>query len=113
MRHRAEERGFLGMRQPMVERCRKGLQARSRIARAAALLLAGVAAPALALDFSIDGYGITGALRTQVAAGAAMRMQDRDVNMIGKLNLPGQEQFCEDKQRTDGQPNHSCSDVAG
>jgi hypothetical protein len=73
--------------------------------RAPVLLAALFCAPAAALDFSFGE--LTGAFRGQVSLGAAMRMQGRDEDLIGKLNLPGQEQFCEDKAPplVDGVPN--------
>jgi hypothetical protein len=64
---------------------------------ALALALALAAGPARALDFELFDTGVTGSLRTQVAVGAAQRTEARDPALVGKLNLPGQEQFCEDK----------------
>jgi hypothetical protein len=88
--------------------------------RAAAGLLATLlgAGPAAALDFDVFDTGITGSLRTQLSIGAAMRTQGRKIDLMGKLNLPGQEQFCEDKD-PDGPggpqaaPGINCLTVAG
>src|SRR5438046_1032831 len=81
-----------------------------------ALLGAAFSGPAAAIDFSLGD--LTGALRTQVSLGAALRMQDRDPELIGKLNLPGQEQFCEDKAPSGvpgapGAPGQNCQTVSG
>ncbi|HUP93210.1 MAG TPA: DUF1302 family protein [Solimonas sp.] len=65
---------------------------RPALAAAACLAPAGAA---WAFDFSYSD--LTGSLQTQVSVGATMRTQDRDSSLVGKLNLPGQEQFCEDK----------------
>ena len=78
-----------------------------------ALLGAGLhPVPAAALDFTLGDTGITGSLRSQVSVGAAVRMQERDPALVGKLNLPGQEQFCEDKPAT-GAPGINCLNEAG
>ncbi len=72
-------------------------------------------APAAAYDFSLGDTGITGSLRGQVAIGASMRTQAQDTELIGKLNLRGQEQFCEDKGALPGQagPGMNCQTVEG
>lgn len=70
------------------------------------LMLTGMkAAEALPLNL---GGGFTGSLKTSVSLGAALRMQSPNPALIGKLNLPGQYSFCEDKM---GGVN--CSSVAG
>lgn len=74
-----------------VKRLRAGCSA------AALAVLALAPALASALDFDLPSMGMTGSLRTQLSLGAVMRTQGRDPSLIGKLNLPGQEQFCEDK----------------
>lgn len=79
------------------------------LALLAAALRAGAAG---ALDFTLGDTGITGSIRTQVSVGGTLRMQDRDPALIGKLNLPGQEQFCEDKPAT-GAPGINCLNEAG
>lgn len=87
---------------------------RDRATCAALLALAATlrAGPAPALDFTLGETGITGSLRSQISVGAAVRMQDRDPALIGKLNLPGQEQFCEDKPAS-GAPGINCLNEAG
>ena len=76
--------------------------------------LAGVlfAESAVALDFGFDDWGITGSLRTQISAGAAMRTQDRNTALIGKTNLSGQFDFCEDDPAGSA-PGTNCTTVAG
>lgn len=70
------------------------------------------AAPAAAYDFSFSDGELTGSIRTQVSVGAALRTQDRARSLIGKLNLPGQEQFCEDKPAGSA-PGINCLNEAG
>ncbi len=61
---------------------------------AAAAWLLAPAAGAYDLDFpSLD---LEGRLSAQVSIGATVRTEAQDPNLIGKLNLPGQEQFCDD-----------------
>lgn len=68
-----------------------------------------------AAEFSVDSLGLTGSIDSQISIAAGIRMQDRDVNLIGKLNLPGQEQFCEDKPRLPpgSAPGQDCTTVEG
>ncbi|HUR40538.1 MAG TPA: DUF1302 family protein, partial [Verrucomicrobiae bacterium] len=88
-----------------------------RMAFTSALLAALAAGRAAAIDFELGG-DVTGSLRAQVAIGAGWRANDRKVPLVGKLNLPGQEQFCEDKD-PDGPtgpqaaPGINCQTVAG
>ncbi|HEY1076185.1 MAG TPA: DUF1302 family protein [Fontimonas sp.] len=49
-----------------------------------------------AFDLSVDALDLEGTLSAQVSIGATMRTEERDPNLVGKLNLPGQEQFCDD-----------------
>jgi hypothetical protein len=86
----------------------------------ALLLLAACACatPAAAIDFELGDTGLSGSLRAQVAVGAAMRMEDRRDELVGKLNLPGQQQFCEDKAPAGSPPGTAapgmnCQTVAG
>jgi hypothetical protein len=58
-------------------------------------LLAGSSA-VQALDVSLPALGLEGTLSAQVSVGATMRTESRDERLVGKTNLPGQEQFCED-----------------
>jgi hypothetical protein len=71
------------------------------------------AAPAAAMDFQVGDLAI--GLRGQVALGTTMRMQDRDQDLVGKLNIEGQQQFCEDKAPTPGgtAPGRDCTSVDG
>ncbi len=75
-----------------------------------AALAALWALPAAAFDFSFGE--VTGSVRTQLGAGAALRAEKANPALIGKLNLPGQAQFCEDKPAT-GAPGINCLTVAG
>lgn len=81
----------------------------------AAILYVVLFQPSYAFDFTLDTFGLTGSLQSQISAAAGIRMQDRDVNLIGKLNLPGQEQFCEDKPLLPpgAAPGRDCTTVAG
>lgn len=88
-----------------------------RACRAAPLVLAaGIAAPtAQALDFTLESLDLTGKLQSQVSTGFAIRTEDRSSKLVGKLNLPGQEQFCEDKPLLPpgSAPGINCTAVAG
>lgn len=78
--------------------------------------LAAVAPAALALNFSL-GADLSGSLNTEVSAGATLRTEGRSEQLIGKTNLPGQQQFCEDKAPKGvigaKAPGINCSTVAG
>ena len=56
----------------------------------AGLLLIGT--QAWALDYQWNDLSIS--LNNHVSVGAAMRMQDRNLDLIGKLNVPGQQNLC-------------------
>lgn len=83
-----------------------------RIAKALQALALAALWPASspALDFTLGD--VSGTLRTQVGIGAMRRMEGQNPSLIGKTNLPGQEQFCEDKPAGSA-PGRSCVDVAG
>ena len=85
---------------------------RQQLLAVAALWAAGCAMPAAALEFTLLDGAVTGSLRTQAGVGAALRTEARDPALIGKLNLPGQEQFCEDKPAI-GAPGINCLNEAG
>jgi hypothetical protein len=86
---------------------------RRHAAVALLLVVAGLRVqPAAALDFTLLDGEITGTIRTQIGVGAAVRTQNRDPALVGKLNLPGQEQFCEDKPLA-GAPGINCLNEAG
>lgn len=82
--------------------------------RAACLALAG-SGSALAVDFSYEQLDLSGKLQSQVSTGFAIRTQNRSSALIGKLNLPGQQQFCEDKPLLPpgSAPGINCTNVAG
>lgn len=76
--------------------------------RAALMLALGcVSGSAAAINFDFAN-GLSGSLHFSASIGAALRMESRDPNRVGKLNLPGQYNFCEDKS-----VGVNCSDVAG
>lgn len=60
----------------------------------AGLLLA--AGPAGAADFSLKSLDLRGTFQGQVSAGTTLRTEERSGELIGKLNLPGQQTFCDD-----------------
>lgn len=61
----------------------------------AAAVGATLLAPAHAVNFEYGGAEF--AWTTKVTAGAAWRMEGRDVGKIGKLNVPGQENLCSNR----------------
>lgn len=80
----------------------------------AALPLAVIASlPAVAYDLSWPGLGLEGTLSAQVSLGATMRTESRDPDLVGKLNLPGQQQFCEDALIAATAPGINCTTVEG
>ena len=64
----------------------RGLPTRRVLGSAIALALAGLAAPAHAIEFEF-GDGWTGNLDTTVSYGVSMRMQDANRDLIGKSNI--------------------------
>lgn len=66
----------------------------------ALMLAASPRANAMRFDL---GRSLTGSFRLNMSVGLALRTESRNPNFIGKLNLPGQYNFC----KTD------CSDVSG
>lgn len=80
--------------------------------------LCACALPARALDFKLLDGDLSGSLRTQISGGAMLRTEGQSARLIGKTNLPGQEQFCEDKVPAGAPPGTpapgiNCSNVAG
>ncbi len=73
------------------------------------------ASPAFAIDFSLESLGLEGKFLSQVSTGVTFRAQSRNVHLIGKTNLPGQQQFCEDKPLLPpgAAPGINCTNVAG
>ncbi|WP_162932499.1 DUF1302 domain-containing protein [Solimonas sp. K1W22B-7] len=63
-----------------------------RKARWYAAVLAVLCAPAQAVDFELGDF--EGAWKNVVSVGAAMRMQNRSDELLGKLNVPGQQDLC-------------------
>ena len=63
-----------------------------------------LALPARAVDF--EWGPVSGALNTRLSFGAALRVQDRDERVLGKLNVPGQQDLCvaDDCQSASGDP---------
>jgi hypothetical protein len=81
---------------------------------AAVLPLAALASlPVAAYDLSFPGLGLEGTLSAQVSLGATMRTESRDPDLVGKLNLPGQQQFCEDALIGATAPGINCTTVEG
>ncbi|AXQ27797.1 DUF1302 family protein [Solimonas sp. K1W22B-7] len=74
-----------------------------------------LALPAQAADFELGP--VSGALNTRVSFGAAMRVQERDNRLVGKLNVPGQQDLCveDDCQSAQGNaaPNQRLVDARG
>ena len=90
---------------------------RGRAAIAAHLIVASwllLPAAAWAVDFSLPSLDITGRIAGQVSAGMTVRTEERSSDLVGKTNLPGQEQFCEDSPIPPGSaPGINCTTVAG
>ena len=76
------------------------------------LLLIMAVPPLAAYDFSSGTLGLKGKIQSQISVGAAVRTQQRSGLLVGKLNLPGQQQFCEDKPAGRA-PGQNCTVVAG
>jgi hypothetical protein len=57
------------------------------------LLMTCCGGPALALDYSWGDLNLT--LKNRFSVGAAFRMEERDDDLIGKLNVPGQQDLCD------------------
>lgn len=66
-----------------------------RVSPWCALMLGAASSTAVALEWTLDDYGVDLTLNTRITAGVAMRMQDRNNNLLGKLNVPGQMNLCE------------------
>lgn len=101
------------MNQPRRE---DGLHAARRLTLACTLLPALLAAgKAQALEFSLDSLGLTGTFQSQFSAGFAVRTEDRDPDLIGKLNQQGHQQFCEDKPLLNpaARPGINCTSEGG
>ena len=89
-----------------------------RSSRAVPLMLAcllGHSLCAQAFDFSLPVIDLTGRAQAQVSAGITVRTEERSNDLVGKLNLPGQEEFCEDKPAfpPGAAPGQNCTNVAG
>jgi len=85
-----------------------------RFTACTALCLLALAKPAHAVDFSLSALNLTGKLQGQVSAGMTVRTEERSSDLVGKTNLPGQEQFCEDSNvPPGGAPGINCTTVAG
>lgn len=67
-----------------------------------------------AYDFVLSSLDLTGRLASQVSAGMTVRTEARSSDLVGKTNLPGQEQFCEDANIPPGAAaGINCTTVAG
>lgn len=70
-----------------------------------------------ALDWSLTDYGVDLTLNTRVTAGVAWRTQDRNLGLLGKLNVPGQMNLCEADNclslSDDPDPNQRLVNAAG
>ncbi|HUP90807.1 MAG TPA: DUF1302 family protein [Solimonas sp.] len=88
-----------------------------RISPWCGLLLAGLGAPALAMEMEWFDGALAGTLNTRVSFGVAWRMQDRTSNLIGKLNLEGQQNTCASDNcislTGDPRPNQRIVDAGG
>ena len=51
---------------------------------------------ASAIDFSLSSLDLTGKFAAQVSAGTTLRTEARSSDLVGKLNLTGQQDFCDD-----------------
>jgi hypothetical protein len=89
---------------------------RFRLAGAGLLLLCG-SGSSFALEWSFDDWGIEARLNTRITAGAMWRMQDRNLGLLGKLNVPGQMNLCEPDNclslSDDPAPNQRLVNAAG
>ncbi len=56
--------------------------------------------------------GINFSLKTNILAGAAIRAEERDLNQVAKLSVPGQEHLC-DGNDSAGQASNGCTSVQG
>src|SRR5690349_11128838 len=70
-----------------------GSTVKTTIISAAALSLL-IAAEALAADLNYEWNGLKVNLAGTVTAGVGMRMEEPDVDLFGKLSVPGQQDLC-------------------
>lgn len=61
-----------------------------------AISLSMGAGAAMALDFEWSGLDLRGTVQAQVSAGTTVRTEARSDELVGKLNLAGQQSFCDD-----------------
>lgn len=84
-----------------------------------ALILASLSGPAASLEWSFDlaDQSLDLTLNTRITAGAAFRMEDRSYDLLGKLNVPGQMNLCEENNclslSDDPSQNQRLVDAAG
>lgn len=64
--------------------------------------------------WALDGElaGISFSIKTNVLAGVAFRAEERDLNQVAKLSVPGQEHLC-DGNDSSGQASNGCTSVQG
>jgi len=68
------------------------------------------ATPSWALEGELAGIRFN--VKTNVLAGVAFRAEDRDLNQVAKLSIPGQESLC-DGNDSAGQASNGCTSVQG
>lgn len=66
------------------------------LAASVALSLLGYATASRAVDFSLSSLDLKGKFQSQISAGMTVRTEERSSGLVGKLNLPGQQKFCDD-----------------
>lgn len=71
------------------------------------------ASAASAYDLSFPALGLDGTLSAQVSVGATVRTEERNPDLVGKLNLPGQEAFCDDALIPGTAAGVDCTTVEG
>lgn len=72
--------------------------------------LCALHSPLWALEGELAGIRFD--VKTTVTAGVAFRAEDRDLNQVAKLSIPGQEALCDDKDSA-GQDSNGCTSVQG
>lgn len=82
-----------------------------------ALAFGAVSTAANALEWSFEDWGVDVTLNTRITAGVGVRMQDRKTSLLGKLNVPGQMNLCEEDNclslSDDPAPNQRLVDAPG
>lgn len=76
------------------------------------VLATGLLATTTAWALEGELAGINFSLKTNVLAGVAFRAEERDLNQVAKLSIPGQEGLC-DGNDSAGQASNGCTSVQG